>query len=380
MPWLQTNPMDERTRFIVALSGGPYSMSELCTRYGISRQTGYKWLRRYEADSFAGLADRSHAPHHCPHRISDEVAGALIELRRKHPRWGPVTLLEVLARNRPGLELPAPSTAGDLLARHSLVQPRRRRRKGAGGASVLRASEPNDVWSADYKGQFRTLDGKYVYTLTVQDVRTRFLLGCQALLSTRAEEAKGCFERLFHEYGLPESIHTDNGVPFASPTPLRLSRLNVWWISLGITPTRSRPGCPQDNPRHERMHGELTPARFPPGADQGAQQAKFDAIREEYDYVRPHHALGLLTPGELYVASPRPMPARIPKPEYAAHCEVRRVRRVGSIRFRGREIFLSEVLAHKPVALEEIDDGVWSVFFYHVLIARYDERSGRLQG
>lgn len=379
MPWLQTNPMDERMRFIVAHNEGLYSMSELCKRFRITRQAGYKWLRRYEAEGVQGLADRSHAPLHCPHKISAEVAQALVELRRTHPRWGPITLLGRLAKLKPEWQLPAPSTVGDLLAREGLVQPRRRRAKPAvssGGA--VRTSEPNELWSADYKGQFRTLDGKYCYPLTIQDSHTRFLLACDALLSTRTEEAQACFERVFREYGLPQAIRTDNGPPFAASTPLRLTRLSAWWIKLGITPDRSRPGCPQDNGRHERMHRELTPTRLPPGEDQQAQQLKFDAVREELDYVRPHHALELKTPAELYAPSQRPMPARIPQPEHAAHCEVRKVRHTGSIRFRGREIFLSEVLAKEAVALEEIADGVWSVFFYHVLLARYSERDGKL--
>ncbi len=379
MPWLDTNPMDERMRFIVALKEGVYSMAELCERFGISRQAGYKWRARYEADGIDGLKDRSHAPKHCPHKVSAEVAEALIELKHKKPHWGPKTLLARLASEKPDLPLPATSTAGDLLAREGLVRRRRRRVKPAvstGGA--VHTTQPNETWSADYKGQFRTLDGKYCYPLTIQDSHTRFLLTCAALLSTRTEEAMPCFERTFREYGLPAGIRTDNGSPFASPTPLRLTRLNAWWIKLGITPQRSRPGCPQDNGRHERMHRDLSPARFPPGEHQQAQQLKFDEIREELDYVRPHHALEMKTPADLYVPSERPMPERIPRPEYAPHCEVRRVRSAGTIRFHGREIFVSEVLVNEAIALEEVADGVWSIFFYHVLLARFSERDGKL--
>ena len=378
MPWLETNPMDERVRFIVALNEGLYSIAELSERFGVTRQCGDKWRRRYLAEGFPGLAAKSHAPHHCPHRISTEVADALIELRRKHPKWGAVTLVGLLARLKPDLPSPAPSTVADLLKREGLVRPRRRREKPAhsrGGA--MHTESANQTWTADYKGQFRTLDGKYCYPLTVQDAHTRFLLACDALLSTKTEEAHPCFERIFREHGLPQVMHTDNGPPFAAPTPLGLTRLNVWWIKLGITPQRSRPGCPQDNARHERMHRNLTPTRFPPARDQEGQQLKFDAVREELDYVRPHHALGLKTPAELYEPSERPMPERIPEPEYAAHCEVRRVRG-GMIRFRGRDIFVSEALAKEAVALEEVSDGVWSVFFYHLLLARLNERDGKL--
>jgi putative transposase len=378
MPWLETNPMDERVRFIVALSEGLYSVAELSKRFGVTRQCGDKWRRRYLAEGFPGLAAKSRAPHHCPHRISAEVAEALLQLRRKYPKWGAITLVALLAKLRPDLQSPAPSTVADLLKREGLVQPRRRREKPAhtrGGA--MHTESANQTWTADYKGQFRTLDGKYCYPLTVQDAHTRFLLACDALLSTKTEEAQPCFERLFRECGLPRVMHTDNGPPFAAPTPLGLTRLNVWWIKLGITPQRSRPGCPQDNARHERMHRDLSPTRFPPARDQEGQQLKFDAVREELDYVRPHHALGLKTPADLYEPSERPMPERIPEPEYAAHCEVRRVRG-GMIRFRGRDIFISEALAKEAVALEEVADGVWSVFFYHVLLARLSERDGKI--
>ncbi|HET6228716.1 MAG TPA: IS481 family transposase [Longimicrobiaceae bacterium] len=371
--------MDERMRFVVTHAQGLYSMTELCQRFGISRPCGYKWLERCAAEGPHGLADRSHRPHRCPHKIDGEVAETILGLRRKHPTWGPITLLAYLAKHSPGLELPAPSTVGDLLAREGLVQPRHRRAKpGRSEGGTLHTSEPNEVWTADYKGQFRTRDGKYCYPLTIQDAYSRFLLLCEALLSTRGEEAKPCFERMFREYGLPRAIRTDNGSPFASPTPLRLSQLNVWWIELGITPNRSRPRCPQDNGSHERMHEKLTPTRFPPAQNQQGQQVKFDDVREELDYVRPHHALGLKTPSELYVPSPRPMPERIPEPEYPGHCEVRRVRGVGTVRFRGREIFISEVLARKTVALEETAEGMWSVFFYHVKLGRFDERLGKL--
>jgi putative transposase len=379
MPRLQTKKMDERIRFIGAYHERLYSMAELCERFSMTRQDGYKWVKRYEAEGVEGLVDRSHAPHRCPHKIQAEVAQALIELRRKHPRWGPITLRARLAKLRPELQLPTASTVGDLLSREGLVQPRRRRaRPGESRGGKLETGRPNEIWTADYKGQFRTLDGKYCYPLTIQDAHTRFLLTCEALLSTRTDEARPIFERTFREHGLPDAIRTDNGSPFASSTPLRLTRLNAWWIKLGIRPDRSRPGCPQDNGRHERMHRELTPTRFPPAEDQQAQQLRFDAVREEVDYIRPHHALDLKTPAEVYVPSERPMPERIPKPEYAAHFEVRRVRTTGTIRFRGYEVFVSEVLTGEQLGLEEVDDGVWSFFFYDVLLARFTEKDGKL--
>lgn len=377
MPWLQTDRMNERIQFVLTHKMGLYTKTELCERFGVSRKTGDKWLKRHADEGLQGLEDRSHAPRRCPHKISTEVARALIELRRRKPGWGPKTLLARLEIERPDLTLPAPSTVGDLLKREELVRPRRRRaRPAVSTGGPVRTRHPNETWSADYKGQFRTRDGRHCYPLTIQDAHTRFLLRCEAHLSVRTEEARPCFEAAFHEYGLPESIRTDNGPPFAASTPLRLTRLNVWWIKLGITPDRSRLGCPQDNGRHERMHRDMNPLCFPPAEGQDDQQLRFDAFREERNHIRPHHALEMKTPASLYVPSPRPMPPSIPAPEYPLQYETRSVRTVGTFRFRGREIFLSEVLAGDTIALEQVDDGVWSIFFHHVLLARYDERTG----
>ena len=380
MPWLQRNSVNERVRFVAARQDGLYSMVELCTRFGISRETGYKWLRRYAAEGPGALEDKSHAPHRCPHRMEATVEQALLQLRREHPRWGPRKLLAILGRTRPDRQLPAPSTVGDLFSRHGLVRPRRTRLKSPHpGAGKLETSGSNEVWTADYKGEFKTRDGSYCFPLTVMDSHTRYLLGCDALLSTSTDEARACFDRLFREYGLPRAIRTDNGVPFSSPSPLRLSRLGVWLIKLGIRRDLIRPASPQENGRHERMHRDLDETRFPPGADQRAQQVRFDAFREEFVRVRPHEALGMKTPASVYVQSRRRMPDLMPSPEYEGHCEVRQVHRKGLIRFRGNDHFLSEVLAGEQVALEEVRDGIWSVYLYDVLIARYDEREQKIR-
>lgn len=376
--------VNDRLQFIAARQGGLYTMTELAARYRISRQTGYEWVQRYAEEGADGLKPRSHAPHHCPHRISESMAEVLLDARRKHPTWGARKLIPWLIGKRPELEgqLPAASTAADLLRRRGLVEPRRRSRsvehKAAG---PLQVSAPNQVWAADYKGQFLTRDGCECYPLTATDAFSRALLLCDALRSVRFAEAKPSWERCFASNGLPERIRTDNGSPFASPTPLGLTRLNVWWTKLGIVHDRIEPGRPDQNGSHERMHRTLrAETTRPPGEDQADQQAIFGRFQFEFMHERPHEALGQRTPGSLYVRSERLMPERVPEPEYEGHWERRRVRRLGTFKFKGREIFLSSTLAAECIALDEVADGVWSIYFYRKLLARLDERTGMISG
>lgn len=383
MPWRESDAMNERLKFIAAHQAAVYTMSELCARFGISRKTGYKWVARYAAGGVRGLEPGSPAPKHCPHRTSGEVEAALLEARRAHPSWGPKKLVAWLGPRRPELVLPAPSTVGELLVRHDLVVRRgkRGRRAAAAPRKLHAATGPNAVWSLDFKGEFRTRDGQLCYPLTVQDACTRYLLGVQGLDSTAGAGAQATLERLFREYGLPEVIRTDNGVPFVAPNSIGrgLSRLRIGWIKLGIVHDRIPPGRPDQNGRHERMHKTLkAETARPPEADRGAQQARFDAWRREYNEERPHEALEQQPPGAHYAASPRPYPERLPEPEYAGHCEIRRVRRGGEICFRQRSLFVSETLAHEDIALEEVEEGIWALWFYDVELARLDERTFRL--
>ena len=382
MPWNQTDPVNERLKFIAAWQEGLYSMTELCERFRISRDTGYKWVARYEAEGVEGLKDRSHAPQSCPHRMDEEVEAVLLATRAAHPTWGPRKILPYVAKRRPELVLPAASTVGDLFVRTGLVEPRRRRRRWQHpGSKPIVAEMPNQVWSADFKGEFRMGNGEQCYPLTVSDAHSRFLLVCHGLPSVAHEGARAGFERLFEERGLPEAIRTDNGVPFATTAIGGLSRLNIWWAQLGIRHDRIDPGRPDQNGRHERMHRTVkAETARPPQENAAAQQKRFDGFREEYNWERPHEALGQETPGSLYTPSTRPMPARIPHAEYPGHCLIRRVRKTGIFRFRAREIFLSELLKGHSIALEEVEDGVWSVYFYHLLLARLDERTFKLSG
>jgi transposase InsO family protein len=382
MPWLEATPMEQRERFIRDQQSGLYTMTELCERHTISRKTGYKWLERFDAGGRAALGDRSRAPHRCPHRISADVAELIVTARRQHPSWGPEKLLQWLAPRHRGLDLPAVSTAGDLLARHGLVKKRRRRRSSAHpGVVPLTTAHPNDLWTADFKGHFRTHDGVYCYPLTIADQHTRFLLACHGLLSTKGHGVRAVFDRLFRDYGLPRAIRTDNGVPFATTGIHGLSQLNVWWMRLGIQHQRILPGRPQQNGAHERMHKTLkADAIRPPRATLLAQQRAFNAFRTQYNDERPHQHLCGRTPAAAYRPSPRAYDARLPPIEYPGHFLVKRVTNAGTFRFKHRLLFIAHSLAPHTIGLEEVDDGIWSIFFCRVLIARLDERDYIIRG
>src|SRR5215831_3659705 len=346
MPWTETAPMNERMRFVVDCEEDLYSMRELCQRYGVSRKTGYKWLARYDAEGAAGLRERSRAPHHCPHRIAPAVADAVCGARRQHPSWGPGKILQWLGRRAPELELPAPSTEGDLLARRGLVKKRRRRRAYTHpGVVSPTTAHPNDLWTADFKGHFRTCDGIYCYPLTIADQHTRYLLACHGLLSTKGHGVRLVFQRLFRTHGLPSAIRTDNGVPFATTGIHGLSQLNVWWWRLGIQHQRILPAHPQQNGAHERMHKTLKgEAIRPPRANLLAQQRAFHSFRDVYNNERPHQALRGLTPASLYHPSAREYTTDKPPIEYPGHYIVKRVTNAGTIRFKKKLLFIANAL------------------------------------
>jgi transposase InsO family protein len=374
--------MDERRRFVEDHGRELYDMTELSARYGISRKTGYKWLTRFQAEGRPGLADRSHAPHHCPQRIERAVARLIVSARHTHPSWGPRKLLDWLEPRHPDVEFPAASTVGDLLARRGLVKKRRRRRKHVHPGVVPAVThEPNDLWTADFKGHFKTRDGIYCYPLTVADQHTRYLLACQGLLSIHGWRVRPVFERLFKEFGLPRAIRTDNGAPFANTGLHGLTQLNVWWIRLGITHQRIRPAHPQENGCHERMHRTLKyEATRPPKQNRAAQQRRFATFRVEYNTERPHEALGGKPPSSCYCRSPRPYPERLPALEYPGHFLVKPVTAAGTFRFKKKLLFIANALKHHAIGLEEVADGVWSIYLGNVLLGRLDERTYIIHG
>jgi len=381
MPWSEILPMDERLRFIADHQNKLFSMTELCARYGVSRKTGYKWVRRYEMDGPAGLYELPRKPHSCPHQTPPELVEQVLGLRKRHPDFGSKKLLQLLRERKPKLRWPARSTIDDILKRHGLVPKRRRtRRPGHPGRPVTPMTSPNEIWTVDFKGEFRTRDGIYCYPLTVEDGYSRYLLACRGLYGTRHRETKQVLRQLFRQYGLPEIIRSDNGAPFASTALGRLSRLSVWWVRLGIYPELIEPGHPEQNGRHERMHRTLKErATRPPGSTLRGQQRKFNDFLRYYNEDRPHESLGQRRPASVYQPSNRQYPEKLEPLEYPGHYEVRLVSRNGGLRWNGVRVPVSHVLEGEYVGLEEIDDGVWEVYFGPLRLGRLNERDMRIE-
>lgn len=381
MPWSQTSPMDQRTQFIADYLQALLSISELCDLYGVSRKTGYKWIDRYLRYGPSGLEEHSRRPRRSPNETASKIVEAFVDARRRHPSWGAKKLLTLIAKRHPRWDLPGRSTVCDILSRHGMIPKKRaRRRIGHPGRPTSQILAPNDVWSTDFKGQFKTQDGVYCYPLTVADGFSRYLLGCQALHSTAVAEAKPVFIRLFKEFGLPRRIRTDNGVPFATNTLARLSSLSAWWVRLGIMPELIEPGKPQQNGRHERMHKTLkAEATKPAAGNLAAQQRKFNRFREEFNCERPHEALDQQTPASVYMPSPREMPSKLPPLVYPDRFEVRYVSANGGIRWKSDWVNVSIVCAGEYVGLEEIGDGIWNVYFGPLKLGRLLEKHMRIE-
>src|ERR671910_898473 len=381
MPWSQTTPMDQKTQFIADYLRKRLSITGLCELYGISRKTGYKFIDRYLRLGPQGLEEFSRRPASCPNRTPKYIEQAIVMARQRHPSWGAKKLLSILHKSHRRWSFPTRSTVCDILSRHGLVPTQRRRRHiGHPGKPISQILAPNDVWCADFKGQFKTGDGRYCYPLTVTDGFSRFLLGCQALGSTRVTETKPVFTRLFHEFGLPRRIRTDNGVPFATNTLARLSQLSAWWVRLGVLPELIEPGKPQQNGRHERMHRTLKDETTrPAAASLPAQQRRFNAFRTEFNNERPHEALDQQTPASLYRPSRREMPNKLPPLVYPDRFEVRYVSGNGGIRWRCGWVNVSTVCIGEYVGLEEIDDGVWNVYFGPLKLGRLLDRYMKIE-
>lgn len=381
MPWKEMSVMDAKLLFIGDCLRGEEPMTLLCERYGISRETGYVWRRRYEAEGPAGLLERSRAPHRHGTATPAELVVRIIEARRRKPHWGPKKLLAMLAEEDAAAAWPSASTIAAILRREGLSAPRRRRRRALSVEQPFAAvAAANDAWCIDFKGWFRTGDGRRCDPLTVSDAFSRYLLGLE-IVAPVTEAVAQAVERLFEEHGLPAAMRSDNGSPFASCGAGGLTRLSVRWVKLGIRLERITPGQPQQNGRHERMHGTLkAEACKPPQPSLAAQQARFDAFRQEFNYERPHEALGQRPPVRFYSPSPRPLPKRIEDPCYGPDEAVRRVRSSGEIKWRGTTIFVSEALVGEPVGIRQREDGHWLVRFADVpliLIDRSTQKTAR---
>ena len=369
--------MEEKLRFVFEYEREEHTMTELCRLFEISRETGYVWLRRYRLQGVGGLVELDRAPLRHPNQTSEAVERAVLELRQAHMRWGPRKLKRVLERDLPGRVWPAASSIGGMLKRAGLVVGRsKRRRTEPYGEPLAHAVESNRVWCADFKGWFRSGDGTRIDPLTISDAWSRYLLRCQAVGKMDTERVRAIFEAAFREYGLPEAIRTDNGTPFASSAMGGLSRLAVWWIKLGITPERIQAGHPEQNGRHERMHRTLK-QELRLAQDRWLQQRELDLFRQDYNRVRPHEALGMETPGSLYQPSSRPYPEQEPEIEYPDSMLVRTVHSHGHFRWKKHDVFLSEVLWGEPIGLLPVDDAIYTVYFAHLPLARFDSRTGK---
>jgi transposase InsO family protein len=379
MPWKECKRMDERLRFVARLLEGE-KMARVCREFGISRPTGYKIFSRYKDLGYEGLLDRSRRPYRHANQLPFQLERAIVRLRSEHPSWGAPKIRAKLVRNFPMVPPPAKSTVHAVLDRHGLIERRRRRRHKAQGTPLSDAVKPNALWCADFKGEFMLGNRQYCYPLTITDYSSRYLLACEGLESTKSTFAFSVFERAFKDFGLPSAIRTDNGNPFASPNALfGLSRLAVWWLRLGINLERIKPGNPQQNGRHERMHLTLKKeATKPASFNFLQQQSRFDDFIELYNQERPHQALQMRYPAELYTPSTRVYRPPDP-PEYPFHDRTVRVTRCGRICIGRRKINLSIVFAGQWVGIREVEEKIWLVSFLDFDLGYFDEVEGRVE-
>jgi putative transposase len=371
--------MEERLKFVARLLDGE-KMAVLCREFDISRKTGYKILTRYNDSGLEGLTDRSRRPYRHANQLPFQIEKLIVRLKQDKPNWGAPKIRERLARLYPDVHRPAISTVHAVLDRHGLVERRKRRRNKATGTALSHSCRPNELWCADYKGEFMLADRRYCYPLTITDFASRYLIACEALSTTKEAYAFTVFESVFKEFGLPNAIRTDNGVPFASPNALfNLSKLSVWWLRLGIDIERIKPGCPQQNGRHERMHLTLKKeATKPAGANFLQQQAKFDDFIDEFNSERPHQALDMACPAERYQPSPRPYTG-LPDLDYPFHDKAVTVTTCGRICFDHKKINLSLVFAGQTVGIKQVEDHIWLASFMDYDLGYFDDETCRLE-
>lgn len=375
MPWRESSSMDQRVKFVGLYLEGSVSLSKLCIAFGVSRKTAYKWLNRYNEFGPEGFKDQSRAPKNPPHKVNEQIAKILINARKEHPHWGPRKIIAWLTMKQPSLKLPSHSTVSELFQKHGLIQKDEVEvRPIKHLAPIFESTAPNDVWCTDFKGEFKMGNGKICYPLTISDHHSRFILSCQGNTRNDYLQTRNSMEKIFKEYGLPKIILSDNGTPFSSPSGL--SQLNVWWVKLGITPLRIQPGKPQQNGRHERMHRTLKQETAKPPADNlSKQQERFDKFVEEYNFERPHESLHNKVPSSIYSSSTRTMPKKIEDPRYPSYMEKRIPVAGGELNWRGGKYRISRALENELVGLDEIDDGLWLVYFGPIKVGYINERT-----
>ena len=371
--------MDERLKFVARLLDGE-KMAVLCREFDVSRKTGYKIFERYKNCGLEGLTDRSRRPYRHGMRLPFQIEKLIVQLKQDHPSWGAPKIREKIRRLHSEITLPAISTVHAVLDRNGLVTRRRKRRFKPEGTALNPAQQPNELWCADYKGEFMLADKRYCYPLTITDFASRYLLSCDALSSTQERYAFTVFERVCKDFGLPRAIRTDNGVPFSSPNAMfGLSKLSVWWLRLGIDIERIKPGRPQQNGRHERMHLTLKKEATKPAAKNFLQQqGKFDRFIEEFNQERPHEAIGMKYPAEIYTPSLKPYKG-LSDLEYPFHDRTITVTCCGRICIGRRKINLSTVFAGQNVGIKEVSDNIWLVSFMKYDLGFFDHQAGRVE-
>jgi transposase InsO family protein len=380
MPWKTVKPMDQKIQIISDWLSEQYCKIDLSKKYCISRPTVDKWINRYLKIGLDGLKDLKREPKNKHQKTPEQIIQRIIEFKTNNYKRGPKKIYSQLTKEQPKIKWPSPSTIGYWLKKHGLTIPRKRfKRVAPYNEPFIHCKEPNDVWSADYKGQFLTKDKYQCYPLTISDNYSRYLIKCQGLRGPRHNETREVFKRAFREKGLPKAIRTDNGTPFSTPSISGLSRLSIWWIELGIIPERIEKGCPQQNGRHERMHRTLKYETLDRKAKNiKEQQKQFDLFQEDYNYHRPHEALGQRTPSDYYQGSQRPYVETPKKPDYGAEFNIRKVRNKGEILFEGRRLFLTNLLSHKYVGLKQISDECWDIYYYACPIAVLSLRKNKI--
>jgi putative transposase len=376
MPWKETRVMDEKIKMISDWLSGEYSVSELSQMYGVSRKTLYKWIGRYELDQNTGLQERSRSPLRMPRSTPTEIVAQILGCKSQHEHWGARKILAWLERHQPEVNWPAASTTNEILKRHSMVHTRKKRHHTPPYTEpFLRSNRPNDVWCADFKGQFRLGIGQLCYPLTLTDSCSRYLLGCWGLAHPAYLATRTNLELAFREYGLPAAIRTDNGTPFASVGIGGFSRLSVWFIKLGIVPERIEKSHPEQNGRHERMHRTLkAEAINPPRKTFTEQQRAFDRFRKVYNEDRPHEALGQKTPASFYQRSYRNYPERFLDIDYPTTFSTRQVMPNGCFKWYGTEVYLGWALSGECIGLMPIDTGLWRIYFSFYPLGMFDQR------
>lgn len=380
MPWKEVKPMDQKIQLIADWKSQNFSKTDLSKKYNVSRKTVHKWINRYKKLSIDGLKEQSREPIYKPNSTKKHIIKKIVDCKIEHPKRGPNKIFHILVRKQPEIAWPTPSTIGYWLKKNNLVNPRKKIKRVPDYKNHFsECNSPNDVWSVDYKGQFYTRDKQICYPLTISDNFSRYLLECQSLSGPKFAETKSVFEKIFREYGIPKTIRSDNGTPFASKSVAGLSRLSIWFIQLGILPERIQKGCPQQNGRHERIHKTLKYETLDTvSKNMKEQQKRFDIFKTDYNFYRPHEALDNKTPSDFYKKSSLKYPSKIHKPIYDYGFEVRQVRNNGEIQFKGQYYFLTNLLDDEPVALKKVDENIWDIFYYFFPIASLNLRKNKI--